>query len=390
MKGSGAPRLVSIGWALVFFVWPARAQMEQAISHLKAGNYLEAAAELQVLVDRSPDYDYGYYLLGHCHLKTGNPHEAERSFARALALNGRRPEYYHGLALALKEQRQYQRALEVVSSGEPLAREPDWRFAFLSLRAAVEVSLHRWEEAAADMEKAVALRRDPRLFRDLGRVYLVLGKNDRAAAAFAQAAAASPADPSLGAWLVEATLRMAAQSTDGSRKRSLYAQALKLARDYEARHPEQAAAANLLGRAALGAGRYEEAEAAFRKVLAADPGHCYARVNLAGAYIAQQRWQEAERSLLEATRCGSELGETYVRLGYVYLRQGRQAEAEQAFERAHALLPSPAGRRLLARASAAAGEGGRSGPARPAPVLRPAGAARGRSGEVLVLDRKSD
>lgn len=388
---AGTPR--KLGWAgaaLLACVGPARADVAEAISHLKAGKYLEAASELQVLVDRSPTYDYGHYLLGHCHLKRGNPAQAERSFARAIALDGGRPEYYHGLAAALKAQRRYADVLEAVARGEPLARDANLRFGFLSLRAAAEVSLHRWGEAAASMEKALELRRDPRVLRDLGRVYLVLGRNDRAAAAFAEAAALNPGDAGVRGWLVEATLRMAADSTDPARKRALYTEAFHLARRHAEGRPFDAAAANLVGRAALGAGLYAEAEAAFRDVLAADPGHCYARVNLAGVYIAQGLWNAAERSLVEASRCGPELGETFVRLGYVYLRQGRTGEAEQAFGRARELLPAPVAQRMVAEARSAGTSEGRTARTRPPLALRRAGTRTGGEGEVLVLERKTD
>lgn len=382
-----------LGWAaatLLACTSPARADLAEAISYLKAGKYLEAASELQALVDLSPTYDYGHYLLGHCHLKTGNPAEAERSFARAVSLNGERPEYYHALATALRAQRRYARVLEVVSRGEPLARDPDLRFGFLSLRAAADVSLHRWADAAASMEKALELRRDPRVLRDLGRVYLVLGRNDRAAAAFAEATALDPDDAEAEGWLVEARLRMAAEAADPARKRSLYAEAFRLARSLAQRRPEETSAANLVGRAALGAGLYGEAEAAFRKVLAMDPGHCYARVNLAGVYIAQQLWNEAERSLVEASRCGPELGETFVRLGYVYLRQGRTADAEQAFGRAGELLPAPLARRMVAEAWSAGMAPGGAASSRPSPALQRAGPRAGREGQVFVLQRKAE
>ena len=44
---------------------PARADAEEALADFKAGRYLEAAAEIQAVVDRSPGYAYGYFLLGH-------------------------------------------------------------------------------------------------------------------------------------------------------------------------------------------------------------------------------------------------------------------------------------------------------------------------------------
>ncbi len=384
----GAPIL---GAAVLLTALPARAGLDQAVACLKAGKYLEAASELQAIVDRVPGYDYSHYLLGHCHLKTGNAVEAERSFARALALNARRPEYYVGLASAYREQRQYGRVLEIVARGEPLARDPEWRFAFLSIRAAAEVSLHRWTDAAADMERALELRRDPRVLRDLGRVYLALGRNEKAVSAFAECLAAIPGDAETYPFLLEAMLRVAADAREPARKRSLYDKVLRVAEGYDARRPGDIVAANLLGRAALGAGQYERAEAEFRKVLAADPTQCYARANLAGIFIARARWDEAERNLLDAARCGPHIGETFVRLGYVYLRQARVYEAEEAFRRASEVLPSGVAQEMLAEATRTTSVPTSSRP-RPRPVLRErrrAAGVEGRAREVRVIERES-
>ena len=75
--------------ALVFApaVW-ANDSLNQGLSHFRSGKYAEAAAEFQTLVDGSPAYDYGYFMLGLSLLKMGKFKEAEDNIVKAIELNG--------------------------------------------------------------------------------------------------------------------------------------------------------------------------------------------------------------------------------------------------------------------------------------------------------------
>ncbi len=70
--------------ALLFAAMPAAmADFDAAMGHFKAGKFLEAASEFQTLVDQSPEYADGYFMLGVCFMKTSKPaarHSASASF----------------------------------------------------------------------------------------------------------------------------------------------------------------------------------------------------------------------------------------------------------------------------------------------------------------------
>ena len=101
MRRFPAPAAVALALAAAACPRTAKADTDEAVAAFKAGRYLEAAAEIQAVVDRAPGYPYGYFLLGHCLLKMQRPAEAEIQFRRAVNLDQQRAEYYQGLVLAL-------------------------------------------------------------------------------------------------------------------------------------------------------------------------------------------------------------------------------------------------------------------------------------------------
>jgi tetratricopeptide (TPR) repeat protein len=342
MIGRGLVRKVALALLVLGAAGAARADFDQAMTYFKAGKFLEAAAAFQGMVDGAPSYDYGHYMLGHCLLRMGRPADAERSFRRAIEIRGDKPEYRHGLAVALKDQRRYAKALGALSGEEPLVRDRRTAYAFLALRGYLLAQLRRWGDAAGDLERALALKPDPILLDLLGKAYFALGRYDRAAGAFSAASDGAPADPRPCRMLSESLLQLAAAVPDPTRKKVLYTQAMAAAERLMRLQTGDPEAVFLLGRAALGAGRYAAAEAAFKSVLSVHPGACHVLVNLSRALLALERTGEAEAALRDASRCAPTMAEVSDGLGRVYYRQMRFAEALEAFRRADEIQPSAA------------------------------------------------
>ncbi|MGX4641102.1 LytR C-terminal domain-containing protein [Massilia sp. SYSU DXS3249] len=115
------------------------------------------------------------------------------------------------------------------------------------------------------------------------------------------------------------------------------------------RHPERASQvdADLIydgGRQHHLAGRYEEAVAAYRKVLAMAPRHMRARNALAASYARQGDFTQAIpiwRALTEelAVGAGPDTAYLFANLGYAYLLDGNYDKAVTALERACVLDP---------------------------------------------------
>ena len=126
----------------------ARADFEQAMNYFKSGKYVEAAAEFQTLVDNSPNYDSGYYMLGLSLLKMNKPAEAQQSFSKAIEINGENFGYHHGLAKAYFDQKQYSKSVATLKTAEALAGDTQTKFALYTLRGYAYAALEAWADAA--------------------------------------------------------------------------------------------------------------------------------------------------------------------------------------------------------------------------------------------------
>lgn len=319
---------------------PAWAGADKALADFKAGRYLEAAAELQALVDRSPGYAYGYFLLGHCMLKMRNVDDAKRQFRRAIDLDATRPEYYQGLAMALQAESDWQRTIEVTSEGLSRGQDARTRAALLTLRGYAWGALQRWDKAVADFEAARRIHEEPRVLVMLGKAYFATGAYVAAIPPLLAALGYAPEDPAILRLLAESYVRVAGNEPDPARKKLEYEAALGYAQTLASVTPNDLEAVHLVGRAALGAGRLAQAESVFLHVLLHDPRQCYAMVNLGRTYIAAQQWAKAEAFLRKSATCAPRMAVVYESLGDLYLKLGRTQDAAEAFRRAEEIDPS--------------------------------------------------
>ncbi len=321
---------------------PARADADEALADFKAGRYLEASAEIQAVVDRTPAYDYGYFLLGHCMLKMRRSAEAQLQFRRALILNPTRAEYYQGFALALKASGNWPLMIRAATDGIARATDPRTRSALLALRAYAWSALRRWNAAVRDLEEVQRTQPEPWVLAFLGKARFASGAWADAIQPLRQAFEAAPDDQVVLRLLAECSLRLAADERDPIRKKFTYTQSLVYAKRLASVSPGDVDAVNLVGRAALGAGQLAQAEIVFRHVLAHDPRQCYALANLGRTYMAAARWAEAEAYLRNATACAPRLTTVYESLGELYLQLGKPQEAADAFRRAEEIEPTHA------------------------------------------------
>ena len=148
-----------LGWTMVAILVLAasplvRADFDSAMNQFRAGKYHEAAAEFQELVDTSPNYDFGYYMLGLSFLQVKKPADAEKNLLKAIELNGDKFEYHHSLAKTYYDQKQYPKAVAALKTAEGLATEAKYKYALYSLRGLSYSAEEKWAEAIEDLEEA--------------------------------------------------------------------------------------------------------------------------------------------------------------------------------------------------------------------------------------------
>lgn len=340
-RASGrVPALAVLAAVGVLAATSARADLVSAMADFKAGRYLEAAAELQAIVDRSPGDAYGYFLLGHCALRMGRPADAELQFRRALMLDATKAAYFQGLALAFSAEAKWGRAVQVANDGLVRAKDPAEQFGLLTARGVAWEALGRLGDAARDFEAAQRIRPESWILLHLGKAYFAIHEYDRAIVVLRDALEAAPDDPVALRLLIESLLQRAGAEPDPERKRVLYADALETAQELARLATGDPDVAHIAGRAALGAGKLELAENLFHYVLALEPRQCYAMINLGRTYIALTRWDDAEAILRQAAACAPRLPVVFETLGSLYMSRGLTREAAAMFQRAEQIDPS--------------------------------------------------
>jgi Flp pilus assembly protein TadD/predicted aspartyl protease len=100
----------------------------------------------------------------------------------------------------------------------------------------------------------------------------------------------------------------------------------------------------LLGDALWAMGRFDEADAAYRRALDEAPGLSRARFGLARSLATSSRLEDALREALTTAREAPQDAEVQALVGFIYERLNRFDESAEAFERYLALLPPPRSR----------------------------------------------
>jgi len=337
-------------------VLPAAADFDTAMNHYKSGKYMEAAAEFQAMVDESPEYADGYHLLGICFLKTKKYQDAEKNFLRAIELDGDNFPYYFNLANAYVAQGKHEKVVQTLNNAEGLAGDSQKPLIY-KLRGSALANLGKWAESIDDLERAVAAKPDAATQAQLGKAYFSVGENTSAVTALRKAVQMD-AGPSTRMLLVEALLNVAAKTNGETAKKAKYREALDEAEKFLAASAGSTDARYLVGRAALGAGQFDNSIKAFQDVLKQEPGNCNAKANLGKAYTAKGDWANAASSLEAATTCDPKMGLAWEGMGFVLQKQAsgskdyavQQTNYEKAitaYEKALAIKPSDSISRAL-------------------------------------------
>jgi tetratricopeptide (TPR) repeat protein len=252
----------------------------------------KARAVLTDLVGAQPHDGRALYLLSQAERRLGDLPAAEKTARRVIAEDGKSPWGYYALAESLEERHQYQ---AVVDELTPPLNE-------LRTRA-----------AATAFERGL-------LLPHLGFAYQELGQMDKAIAVFEEARKASPDDPSVAAYLVDANI--------AAKK---YAAAAALARAAAEEHPDDLRLARLEAQALRQSGKPDEGVTVLEKAAKQHADDPTAYVALAQYYSEADRSAQAIQVLKDARTKFPDDTSIVFELGAVFDKEKKFADAEATF-----------------------------------------------------------
>lgn len=291
----------------VIFVQPAAADYKQAVAYYNQGQFDKVIQELKSDLDRNPDWEFGYRLLGLSYLGLKNNALAVSALTRAVQLKSTSFSAYFGLGQAYFNMQRYDNCITALNQAEPLAsreKDPEKEKAKLyKLRGVAYYRMDRFSNAADDLTRVIRVSQsDWADFSMLGVCYFKMDRIDEAIQA------------------LEKALSM---------------------------KPGQSAAAEALGKAyfkkgvaALSAKQYPSAAQYLLKAKDYDAKNGYVYYNLAEAYLFQKKYPEAEKALGQAADLMGKNMEVFWRLGLVYEKQKKWPLALNAYQKAEQIRAS--------------------------------------------------
>lgn len=181
------------------------ARLELGEAFIIAGRGDRAEEEFQAVLQIAPNDYFALMALGEMYARAGHPEKAEPILARAVTLSHGSRQARTQWAVVLARLHHYKEA-ESALAGLPPPSIPEERIAFHRLKGAVALGLGNPSAAAAEMEEALALKRDDIGLNLATAVAEVQAKNWERAASLAEPLYFHIRDPEVGLVLLEAQL----------------------------------------------------------------------------------------------------------------------------------------------------------------------------------------
>jgi len=337
-----------------------------ATAYRKLGKPSQAASVLSKALEVVGDDPEIMYLLAENLSLAGKPKDAIPYLYKVLQQNRAHVAAVSLLADIYVGQGLHDRALRELDRSLAAAEDPQTRANLLLKKASILKPLNP-QKAAELLEEASKL--DSRLWQahyDLGVNWLKAGDPDRALRSFQRAYSVKPSEPKILVGLAAAYFQkqdykqayryalMAAASKEkevkGEALLILGKSAYNLGRFGEARSvllkavdvmPDRADAWLWLGLASYAMKDYKTAISALEKSVQLEPSPL-AKLNLGAAYLAVQRFSDAEQILTQVVLQEPNNAEAWYNLGWALKALAREAEARRAWKRALELGYEPA------------------------------------------------
>ena len=265
--------------------------IERAQYHLAVGEYEEALASIDVMLDKDPENLAALSLKGNVYTAKGDFDLAEQNYRKCLEIDPANSDVVVGLCRLERLQGRHERVIELAQVGRG-TRSPFRMFDAIEARALA-----------------------------------ALGREDEADALLAPALATNPDDPDL-----------LSAYADRLRKQGKDAEAEAALTRAVAKSPFHQRARRQLGQLLQEGGRAQDAVEVYEEMLRIKPDDAETHFAI-GSVLLDSDPKAALPSLEEASRLAPSRARFLISLGVAYLKNGRLSEAEATLRRAIVLSP---------------------------------------------------
>ena len=332
----------------------SRADIVHYISQIafKRGNYGKSAEYCHQTIALDPEYANAFLLLGRVHVQEGAPNAAGEAFLEAISLHPKSGLAHYQLGLLyFKQGRETEANTEMELARQLNEAEQQLleqrigtlrnkrKAPVLANLGKIYLNQRKYAEAIGEYEKALWHEADlAEAHNGLGYAYMMLGRLEEAKAAQELAIELNPqmAEAYIGRGLVR--LRQAETS---EREANLKA-ALGDFRHAAVLNPQSPESWRNVGNIAFELSRFEEAEAAYQKLLTIQPGLTEVYMALGSIYKRQKKHAMAIRHYQEALKLDLNLVNARLNLGILAAEQGELDEAVELLREEIKIQPDSA------------------------------------------------
>lgn len=308
------------------------ADWDAGVEAFKSGNYKQAAAEFQTVVDQQPDFPGGHLMLGQSLMRDKQAAQAVPHLRRALELNPGDVNTQLVLGQALYQTGKYRETTQVLAQINASSLPKSQQAALYKMRGGAYQKIGQDDTALSDLQKAAQLLpSDGGAQFAYGAAALKAGQTEAAVAALEKAMALDPKEQVIKTY-VQALVRQGRLSK-GAQKNAAYNKAASAAK----RLPASFDNLLLLGEVELGAKTYDSAIATLQKASAKKSSDWLPYYYIGQAHTAKGTYAQAESPLnnaLSHTSSTTDQKKIWRQLGYVYEKQKKFDAAISAYQKA--------------------------------------------------------
>jgi tetratricopeptide (TPR) repeat protein len=352
-----------------FIALPARAaDWGRGVALYNKNDYRGALAEFQDLARERPDIAGAWYYIGLCEFRLKRYKRVERPLSRALDLleiqSPSSPDIagaWYTIGFSHYLSGEYEKAVEPLKkymeitakasrTPDPGARTALGRSYFFLERFDEAMPLLAASGAAAEQSKETASN-----FYYVGVIHFKREEDDRAIAALREAVKANPEEAAALELLSESLMRKARKANASAASNALWAEAIEAGEKLSSLRDDQKSA-GILGRAYLGASRFDKAVAPLEKIAKAnaDDGQAWLFYGIALSRSGQMR--KAMEALEITIQLVPDSVPALSELAFVYESDKQYQQALRIYERAYAATSDPAIKESIERVRALAAQ----------------------------------